>query len=96
METRDRVARRLQVLAKVGSTMCSLACIILSAPTHALVERVLCYGLATTGKRTNMQQISKIDTTLLRKAAKKIVGTTITMGTEIPMALANIRSLYTR
>ena len=96
METRDRVARRLHVLAKVGSAVWGLARITLSAPTHALLESVPRYGLATTGKRTNMQQISKIDTTLSHKTLKKIAGTTITMRTEIPMALANIRSLYAR
>ena len=41
-----------------------------------------------------MQEIRRIDTTLLNKAARKIVGTNVTTGTEITLAPSDIRGVY--
>ena len=58
---RSKIATILQVLAKVGNTMWELESRILSIMTHALIESIVCYGLATTGSRWTVKDASIAD-----------------------------------
>ena len=67
---------------------------ILPAATHALLESVINYGLAFTGSHVSTCELKKLATLLFHEAARKIVGTGITIRRVISFALTGIRTAF--
>ena len=90
MEIRTKLAKRLQAMRKVSGTVWGLESRILAVTVHALLESVVGYGLATAGSRANALELRALDTRYLNRAARRVVGTNITMRTETLMFLADL------
>ena len=91
-EMKTELGKRLRIIDKVRNATWGLECRILASTSHVSVESVLCYGLATTGAHTNTQELGRVDTMALKRAARRVAGTNITMHIESLMMLAGIRS----
>ena len=90
VELRGRLVRRLQALRKVSGAVWGLENRILAVTAHALIESIIGYGMATTGAHATPQELREIDTRFLNKAARRVVGTNITIRTETMMFLADM------
>ena len=91
-ELRGKLVERLQAMRKVSGAAWGLECRILAITTHALIESVVGYGLATTGAHVNEQELRNLDTLFLNKAARRAVGTHIKMRIETMHFLADTAS----
>ena len=65
----------------------------LATTTHALIESIIGYGLATTGSHTRAEELRAIDTRFLHRAARRVAGTNITMRKETLMIMADLTSV---
>ena len=92
-ELKATAKRRLVILNRVGNTNWGLESRIMAITTHSLIESVTNYGLASFGRHLWDQDRSSVDTTILNKAARKVVGAGPTIRTEILYALADMRSM---
>ena len=77
MELRGRLLKRLQALRKVSNTTWGLGNHILAVTTHALLESIICYGMASTGARAGIEELRSLDTLFINRAARRVVGTNI-------------------
>ena len=92
-ELKAKAKRRLVILNKVGNTNWGFESRIMSITTHSLIESVTNYGLASFGRHLWDRDRSSVDTTILNKAARKVVGTGPTIRREILFALADMKSM---
>ena len=67
---------------------------MLAETTRALLESLLCYELATVGEHGAAQELNKINSGILNRAARMVVGTNKSMGIETMMMLAEIRNSH--
>ena len=93
-EAKAKARKRFVVLTKVGNAVWGMESRILSVTAHSLVESVVSYGLATTGKGWDESGAEQLDRAVLNKTARKVVGTNQTMRLEILMILADMRSTW--
>ena len=89
----NKVAKRLNVLSKVGSSARGFESRILAVTVHSLIESIINYGLAATGTHVDAYEMRRIDTQILNRAARKVVGTNITMRIESLMMLADLNGV---
>ena len=80
----------------MGNAVWALERRVLTAAAHALLESVTCYGLATAGQHATSQGLWEIDTNILRRAARRIVGANITMRVADMVVLADVRTAQNR
>ena len=92
LEMRRKLAKRLQALWKVSSTARGRKCRISSVTAHAPLKGIVCYGLSTTGPHVGIVELRRIDALFLNQAARRAVGTNITMGMETMLFMADISS----
>ena len=69
---------------------------ILAITTHALIESVANYGLATFGSHITKKDENELDAILLNRAARRVIGTGITVRREILHMLADTRTATNR
>ena len=92
-ELKAKAKRRLVIISKVANTIWGLESRILAITTHSLVESVANYGLASFGGHLPERDIAPIGTTIINRAARKVIGTGPTIRREILYALADMRSI---
>ena len=92
LELRGRLIKRLQALRKASSTIWGLECRILAVTTHALLESIICYGLATTGGQAGDTELWEIVTLPLNRAARRVVRPNITTRAETMLMMADVWS----
>ena len=88
-EPRLEVIQRLSVLRKVANALRSFERRILSATSHALIASVANYGEAALVTHCGQAQAGWIDSSVLRKAARKIIGTGLSAGRAVLHVLAD-------
>ena len=91
---KTKAERRQAILRRVSNTRWGLETRILSITTHSLVESVVSYGLATYGAHILEQDARAVDTRVLNRAARRVVGTGPTIRREIMHVIADTRSFH--
>ena len=89
-----KATKRLQIVKRVSGTVWGMEARILAISTHALIESVVNYGLATTGSHVGQQILDKIDTGILNNAARKVIGTNIAARREVLYSMADVRTSH--
>ena len=86
-----RVAKRLQVISRVGNTGLVMESRTTAVTSPALLERALCYRLATPATPPNVQALRKLDATILNRVVGRIIGGEITIRIGALSMLADLR-----
>ena len=76
----------------MANTLWGLETRILSITTHALIESVINYGLAVYGTHCMQETVEKMDSTVSNKAARRALGTGITIRRESAHMIADAKS----
>ena len=82
-EMYKKAVRRMAIINKVAHTKWGMESRILTVTTHALVESLVNYGLAVTGSNISTIDQSRVDSSILSRVARKIVGVGPTIRREI-------------
>ena len=88
----SKAVRRMAVLNRAGNATWGLESRISAITAHSLVESVVSYGLAVYGVHISQADGRRIDTGLLTRVSRRIVGTGPTARREILHALADAKS----
>ena len=80
---KKRTKRRLGILREVSNATWGLETRILAITTHSLIESVKKYGLGTFGALITETDERALDTELLNEAARRVIGTGITVRREV-------------
>ena len=95
-DLKTKTIRRLAILNKVSNTSWGLEARILGITTHALIESVVNYGLATVGAQIAGRREKAIDTELLNRAARRAIGTGVTVWRVALHIMADTRTATNR
>ena len=91
-DIRKRAAQRLAALNRVAHITVGLESRVRLITTHSLIESLINYGLAVYGAHCGKEQGGRIDSMILNKAARKIIGTSIAVRREVMHIMADTRS----